>query len=62
MNSVPKVLTGVAALAFVLAVVAACAGDIGPIRPEGFSRTCNNLALLAIAWHFAFGDRTRAGH
>ncbi len=59
MNNVPKALTVLAALAFVLAAITVFTGPtIGNVQPEGYSRACTNLALLAIAWPFAFGDRT----
>lgn len=49
MGTLPKALTGLAALAFVLAVVAHFAGPIMAVSAEGFSRAASNLALLAIA-------------
>lgn len=49
MDNVPKALAALAALAFALAVVSASIGPIMGIQPEGFSRACTNLALLAIA-------------
>ena len=50
MQNLIRVLIGLAALAFVLAVVASIS-SIGILRvaPEGFSRAATNLALLAIA-------------
>lgn len=49
MDNLGKGLTALAALAFALAIVTAFMGDIMGISPEGFSRACSNLALLAIA-------------
>lgn len=49
MDNLPKALTALAALGFALAVVSAFMGPIMGIPPEGFSRACTNLALLAIA-------------
>jgi hypothetical protein len=50
MDTVPKVLIGLAALAFVLAVISNLTGDaVMPVRGEAFSRASNNLALIAIA-------------
>jgi len=49
MNNLPKALAALAALGFALAVVSAFIGPIMGIQPEGFSRACTNLALLAIA-------------
>ncbi len=57
MNNLPKALTGLAALAFALAAVTVFTGPVSNIQPEGFSRACTNLALLAIAWTFTFGNR-----
>ncbi len=57
MSTLPKAFTGLAALAFVLAVVASFAGPILDTTPEGFSRACTNLALLAIALVVTFPDR-----
>lgn len=54
MRTLVKVLVGLAALAFVLAVVTAFTGRFMPVHPEGFSRACSNLALLAIALVLTF--------
>jgi hypothetical protein len=54
MRTLAKVLVGLAALAFVLAVVTAFTGRLMHVHPEGFSRACSNLALLAIALLVAF--------
>jgi hypothetical protein len=49
MQSLPKVLVALAALGFVLAVATNFRGGMMGVSPEGFSRACDNLALLAIA-------------
>ena len=49
MRNLTLALTGLAALAFLLAVASSFMGSFGPIQPEGFSRASANLALLAIA-------------
>jgi hypothetical protein len=50
MANLPKVLIGLAALAFVLAVISSLTGEpIVTTRAEAFSRASNNLALIAIA-------------
>jgi hypothetical protein len=54
MRTLAKVLVGLAALAFLLAVVTAFTGRLMHVYPEGFSRACSNLALLAIALVVAF--------
>jgi hypothetical protein len=59
MRTLAKVLVGLAGLAFVLAVAASFTGRIMHVHPEGFSRACSNLALLAIALVLTF-DTSRA--
>lgn len=54
MRTLAKVLVGLAGLAFVLAVVGAFTGRLMHVHPEGFSRACSNLALLAIALVLTF--------
>jgi len=54
MRTFAKVLVGLAALAFVLAVVTVFTGRLMHVHPEGFSRACSNLALLAIALVLTF--------
>ena len=50
MAKVTMGLIGVSALAFLLAVIAILfTGPILGVAAEGFSRTCSNLALIAIA-------------
>lgn len=61
MYSLAKGLTGLAALAFVLAVASYFIGGILSISPEAFSRASNNLALLAIALVVVFGNGTLRG-
>ena len=57
MNNLAKVLTGLAALAFVLAIAANFAGALLNTPAEGYSRACTNLALLAIALVVSYGNR-----
>jgi hypothetical protein len=57
MSTLAKVLTGLAALAFVLAVVANFAGAFMQVGAEGFSRASTNLALLALAFMAISRDR-----
>jgi len=54
MRTLAKVLVGLAGLAFVLAVVTGFTGRLMGVHPEGFSRACSNLALLAIALVLTF--------
>jgi hypothetical protein len=61
MYSLAKGLTGLAALAFVLAVAGNFIGGILSTPPEAFSRASNNLALLAIALVVVFGNGTVRG-
>jgi hypothetical protein len=61
MSTLVKALIGLAALAFVLAVVTHFAGPIAGTRPEAYSRASTNLALLAIALVMTFGYGASAG-
>jgi hypothetical protein len=55
MSNIIKGLVILAALAFVLAVIGALINiNILKIPPEGYSRACSNLALIAIATAFGF--------
>ncbi len=49
MENITKGLIGLAALAFLLAVISSLTNQSLIVSPEGFSRACNNLALIAIA-------------
>ena len=60
MSTLAKTLTGLAALAFALAIVTHFSGPLLNTLPEAFSRACTNLALLAIALVFTFGDTAPA--
>jgi hypothetical protein len=60
-TTVAKALTGLAALAFVLAVVCSLTSvRILHTSPEAFSRASTNLALLAIALVLVFEETSRA--
>jgi hypothetical protein len=61
MSNLVKALIGLAALAFVLAVVTHFAGPIVMTQPEAFSRASTNLSLLAIALVLTFGGTTGTG-
>jgi uncharacterized membrane protein YfcA len=62
MRTLAKALTGLAALAFVLAVVGSLTGaQVASTSPEAFSRAATNLALLAIALILVFEETSRAG-
>ncbi len=55
MRNVLVGLVGLSGIAFVLAVSSGFLGTtIGGIAPEGFSRACTNLALIAIALAVCF--------
>jgi hypothetical protein len=54
MRALAKLLVVLAALAFALAIVSNFTGRLMHVHPEGFSRACSNLALLAIALMVAF--------
>lgn len=55
MSNLVKALVGLAALAFVLAVVTHFTGPIVGTKAEAYSRASTNLALLAIALVLTFG-------
>ena len=61
MSTLVKALIGLAALAFVLAVVTHFMGPVAQTQPEAYSRASTNLALLAIALTLAFGAGTGPG-
>ena len=56
MSGAPKGLLILAAIAFIIAIVATVTGDVGSIPPEGYSRASTNLALLAIGIHLINGS------
>lgn len=60
MGNLVRVLIGLAALAFVLAVVTHFAGPILRTQPEAYSRASTNLALLAIALVLTYGGTASA--
>ncbi len=57
MKNLVLVLIGLSAISFVFAVIAVILGEgyfFGTLGAEGLSRTCTNIALIAIAialWH-----------
>ena len=61
MNNLAKALIGLAALAFVLAVLTHFAGPLVGTQAEAYSRASANLALLAIALVLTFGGTVGAG-
>ena len=61
MNALAKGLTGLAILAFLLAVVTKLTGPFLVLHAAGFSRACTNLALLAIALLVGFEARPFSG-
>jgi hypothetical protein len=61
MSTLVKALIGLAAPAFVLAVVTHFSGPLVKTPAEAYSRASTNLALLAIALVLAFGYRADTG-
>jgi hypothetical protein len=61
MSNLVKALVGLAALAFVLAVVTHFSGPLVHTQAEAYSRASGNLSLLAIALVLAFGGTGGAG-
>lgn len=55
MANLAKACVGLAALAFLLAVVTVFTGPI-LVGPEGYSRVANNLALLALCIFIGFRE------
>ncbi len=55
MAGAPKVLLILAAITFIVAIVATFTGSLGNIPPEGYSRASTNLALLAIGCYMIHG-------
>jgi len=53
-----KVLVVLSAIVFIMAVITAVTGVGLGVSPEGYSRACTNLALLAIAVQFVFAKGT----
>lgn len=49
MQNIPKLLVCVAALSFVVGVIAVFTGGLAGVPAESFSRAANNLSLIAIA-------------
>ncbi len=60
MYKLVKALIGLAALAFVLAVVTNFSGEFLGTSPEAYSRASTNLALLAIGLVLTFGGTPSA--
>ena len=61
MQGIAKLLVGLAAITFILAVVGAYTGALMGIGAEALSRACTNLALIAIAGVMVFKEETSAG-
>ncbi len=55
MPNIIKSLIGLSVLAFVIAVLGSVFGfDLLGVDPEGYSRACSNIALIAIALALVF--------
>jgi hypothetical protein len=55
MQNIIKVLIGLSILAFMIAVLGSVFNfDLMGVDPEGYSRACSNIALVAIALALAF--------
>ena len=55
MLNIIKALIGLSILAFVIAVLGSVFSfDLLGVDPEGYSRACNNIALIAIALVLVF--------
>jgi hypothetical protein len=61
MSSVAKLLIGVSALCFAIAVIIALLGvTLIGVPAEGFSRACSNAALISIALSVGSGGKAAA--
>ena len=55
MKAITRVLIGISALGFVLGVVSTLlGGSLFGVHAAAYSKTCNNLALIAIALTLSF--------
>ena len=61
MGTLVRALIGLAALAFLLAVLTHFIGPIVSTQAEAYSHASTNLSLLAIALGLPFGARSAAG-
>ena len=60
MKNLIRVLIGISALSFVLAVVATLlGGSVLEIHAAAYSKTCSNLALIAIAMTLSFSEKNQ---
>jgi hypothetical protein len=58
MDNIIKVLIGLAALAFILAVIGSLTDfHLLGVIPEAYSRASNNLGIIAIALSLLFKDK-----
>ncbi len=57
MQYISKVLIGLSALAFLLAVIGTLFNFNIVASPEALSRACTNLALIAIGWSICFKEQ-----
>ncbi len=61
MDGIAKACVGLAALAFVGALVTSFTGPLMGVPPEAFSRASANLALLALCLFIGFKDEGGGG-
>ena len=59
MEGIIKIVVGLSIVAFLLAVIGVLfvGSDIAGVPPEGYSRACTNLALIALAMNFCCRSR-----
>ena len=61
MSNILKALIALSCLAFVIAVLGSVLGfDFLGVDPEGYSRACSNIALIAIGLAVCFKERSGA--
>ena len=60
MSNLIKTLIGLSVIAFIIAVLGSVFNfDLLGVDPEGYSRACNNIALIAIALALAFRNSSK---
>lgn len=59
MANLAKACVGLAALAFILAVITAFTGPL-LVGAEGYSNACTNLALLALCFFIGFKEESKS--
>jgi hypothetical protein len=60
MSNLIKTLIGLSVIAFIIAVLGSVFNfDLLGVDPEGYSRACNNIALISIALALTFRNSSK---